>query len=120
MWCSRPRTSRRRYFPMLTGPVTSSPAAKVQFASPSPVPNSTEVLRDPVGAAALFAAWSGDPAVVVASPPGAGKTRLVVQLAEQLNRRAGLGVAIATQTRAQALEVTGRTARSEERRVGKE
>jgi hypothetical protein len=54
----------------------------------------------------LFAAWSGDPAVVVASPPGAGKTRLVVHLAEQLNRRAGLTVAIATQTRAQVLEVT--------------
>ncbi len=65
---------------------------------------------DPTLAAALFAAWSGDPAVVVASPPGAGKTRLVVHLAEQLNRRAGLRVAIAAQTRAQALEVTGRTA----------
>ena len=61
-------------------------------------------------AAALFAAWSGDPAVVVASPPGAGKTRLVVHLAEQLHRRAGLDVAIATQTRAQALDVANRAA----------
>src|SRR2546429_491022 len=52
---------------------------------------------DPTVAATLFAAWSGDPAVVVASPPGAGKTRLVVHLAEQLHRRAGLDVAIATQ-----------------------
>jgi MoxR-like ATPase len=56
----------------------------------------------------LFAVWSGDPAVVVASPPGAGKTRLVVHLAEQLNRRAQLTVAIATQTRAQVLDVTNR------------
>jgi hypothetical protein len=48
--------------------------------------------------------------VVVASPPGAGKTRLVVYLAEQLNRRAGLTVAIATQTRAQVLDVTNRAA----------
>ena len=61
-------------------------------------------------AAALFAAWSGDPAVVVASPPGAGKTRLVIHLAEQLHRRAGLDVAIATQTRAQALDVANRAA----------
>jgi hypothetical protein len=58
----------------------------------------------------LFAAWSGDPAVVVASPPGAGKTRLVVHLAEQLNRRSSLTVAIATQTRAQVLDVTNRAA----------
>jgi hypothetical protein len=65
---------------------------------------------DPILAAALLAAWSGDPAVVVASPPGAGKTRLVVHLAEQLQHRAGLVVAIAAQTRAQALDVTGRAA----------
>lgn len=65
---------------------------------------------DPPLAAALFAAWSGDPAVVVASPPGAGKTRLVVHLAEQLNRRAQMTVAIATQTRAQVLDVTNRAA----------
>src|SRR5438876_2217281 len=65
---------------------------------------------DPALGAALFAAWSGDPAVVVASPPGAGKTRLVVHLAEQLNRRAALTVAIATQTRAQVLDVTNRAA----------
>ena len=47
---------------------------------------------------------------MVASPPGAGKTRLVVHLAEQLQRRAGLRVAIAAQTRAQALDVTNRAA----------
>jgi hypothetical protein len=65
---------------------------------------------DPTIAAALFAAWSGDPAVVVASPPGAGKTRLVVHLAEQLHRRAQLKIAIAAQTRSQALDVANRTA----------
>src|SRR5919199_1480344 len=48
--------------------------------------------------------------VVVASPPGAGKTRLVVQVADQLHRRAGLRVAIATQTRTQALDVASRLA----------
>jgi hypothetical protein len=76
-----------------------------------PVPT-LPVLRqtDPTIAAALFAAWSGDPAVVVASPPGAGKTRLVVHLAEQLHRRAQLKIAIAAQTRSQALDVANRTA----------
>jgi nucleoside-triphosphatase THEP1 len=44
-------------------------------------------------------AWSGDPAVVVASPPGAGKTRLVIHLAEQLNRRAALSIAISARNR---------------------
>ncbi|MBV9544373.1 MAG: AAA family ATPase, partial [Chloroflexi bacterium] len=78
---------------------------------PTPIPTAPAPHEtDPTLAAALFAAWSGDPAVVVASPPGAGKTRLVVHLAEQLQRRAGLRIAIATQTRTQALDVTNRAA----------
>src|SRR5204862_7423556 len=44
------------------------------------------------------------------SPPGAGNARLVVHVAEQLQRRCGLRVAIAAQTRAQALDVTNRAA----------
>jgi hypothetical protein len=76
--------------------------------APLPAPQAHET--DPILAAALFAAWSGDPAVVVASPPGAGKTRLVVHLAEQLHRRAGLLVAVAAQTRAQTLDVAERIA----------
>src|SRR5262245_44013415 len=74
-------------------------------ATPSP-----SLDTDPTVAAAMFVAWSGDPAVVVASPPGAGKTRLVVNLAHQLQRRAGLRVAIAAQTRAQALDISNRAA----------
>ena len=81
------------------------PATTPASAPPPPAPET-----DPVVAAALFATWSGDPAVVVASPPGAGKTRLVVHLAEQLHRRAGLQVAIAAQTRSQALDLTNRAA----------
>jgi hypothetical protein len=77
----------------------------------SPATQATAIYHsDPTVAAALFAAWSGDPAVVVASPPGAGKTRLVVHLAEQLYRRAVLKIAIAAQTRSQALDVANRTA----------
>jgi hypothetical protein len=55
-------------------------------------------------------AWSCDPAVVVAAPPGAGRTRLVVHVADQLQHRAGLRVAIAAQTRQQALAVASRAA----------
>src|SRR5438105_3570851 len=82
-----------------------APKSTVASARPPPL-----TPTDPMLGAALFAAWSGDPAVVVASPPGAGKTRLVVHLAEQLHRRAGLRIAIATQTRAQALDVASRAA----------
>ena len=93
---------------MRTLPQSSRSGSPIAVAtSPPPV---AAHQHDPILAAALFSAWSGDPAVVVASPPGAGKTRLVVHLAEQLHRRAGLSVAIAAQTRAQALDVTNRAA----------
>lgn len=69
--------------------------------------------REPLGrttAAALFAAWSGDPIVLVDSPPGAGKTRLITRLAADLNHRARLRVAVAAQTRIQAEDVASRIA----------
>lgn len=65
---------------------------------------------DPVLAQALFALWSGDPAVSIDSPPGAGKTRLITHLAAQLSERAGMVVAISAQTRAQAYDVANRAA----------
>ncbi|WP_114905818.1 AAA family ATPase [Ornithinimicrobium murale] len=67
-----------------------------------------EHVADPDLAAVLFAAWSGDPGVVVASPPGAGKTRLITHLAQQLATRAGLRVCVAAQTRAQAYDAANR------------
>src|SRR5918995_128549 len=88
------------------------PAHQASSPPPSlPQPASVTPLQsDATVAAALFATWSGDPAVVVASPPGAGKTTLVVHLAEQLHRRAHLRVAIAAQTRVQALDIANRAA----------
>lgn len=74
--------------------------------APAPVPHQSDTAL----AAALFAAWSGDPVTVVSSPPGAGKTRLITHLAHQLATRAGMRVAIAAQTRAQALDVANRVA----------
>lgn len=66
------------------------------------------IMDDPVTARVLFSVWSGDPAVVVPSPPGAGKTRLVCLLAAALAHRADLRVGIAAQTREQALEIARR------------
>src|SRR5262247_2901405 len=89
-------------------------------ASPAPIPAAPPppaaprvwdgqiVLADAATAQVAFAAWSGDPAVVVPSPPGAGKTRLVVLLAAYLADRAGLHVGIAAQTREQAVQIARR------------
>lgn len=87
---------------------TGQPATAPAPVAPQPITAAHNT--DPALAAALFAAWSGDPAVVISSPPGAGKTRLITHLAAQLHHCAGLRVAIAAQTRAQALDVANRTA----------
>jgi hypothetical protein len=67
-----------------------------------------DLLTAPETAQVLHAAWSGDPAIVVPSPPGAGKTRLVTLLAAALSHRAGMRVGIAAQTRQQAIELARR------------
>jgi len=67
-----------------------------------------DLLTAPETAQVLHAAWSGDPAIVVPSPPGAGKTRLVTLLAAALSDRAGMRVGIAAQTRQQAIELARR------------
>lgn len=69
-------------------------------------------MSDPITARVLFSVWSGDPAVVVPSPPGAGKTRLVALLAAALAHRGDLRVGIAAQTREQAVEIARRSAPS--------
>lgn len=74
----------------------------------APRPAAAAILDDPVTAGVLHAAWSGDPAVVVPSPPGSGKTRLVALLASTLAERAGLRVGVAAQTRDQAAELARR------------
>ncbi|MDN5767416.1 MAG: AAA family ATPase [Humibacillus sp.] len=90
-----------------TNPVTETVSGQttIDAALPAPAP-----APDPATAAALFATWSGDPLVLIDSPPGAGKTTLITRLAQQLASRAHLRVAIAGQTRVQAHDLAGRIA----------
>lgn len=104
-----------------SGPIVGAAAAEPSHASVSPSAASSgrqrpnrrsqaerAILGDSRAAQVLQAVWSGDPAVVVPSPPGAGKTRLVALLAATLARRADLRVGIAAQTREQAAEIARR------------
>jgi hypothetical protein len=101
------------------------PAAGAPRAQPGPAPaaaatparqhragwDGQAVLATPEAAQVVFSAWNGDPAIVVPSPPGAGKTRLVTLLAAYLADRAGLHIGIAAQTREQAVEIARRAGR---------
>ena len=100
-----------RTIPALT---TKATAVTTDTPAPAPAPSlpprhpAAAILDDPITAGVLHSAWSGDPAVVVPSPPGAGKTRLVALLAASLAGRADLRVGIAAQTRDQAAEIARR------------
>ena len=85
----------------------ATPFRGTEPSSPAQWPGS-QIMADPITARVLFSVWSGDPAVVVPSPPGAGKTRLVALLAAALAHRADLRVGIAAQTREQAVEIARR------------
>jgi hypothetical protein len=63
-----------------------------------------------VTARVLAAVWAGAPAVVIESPPGAGKTTSIVAIAGHLAARAGFRIAIAAQTNSQALDIANRLA----------
>jgi len=92
-------------------PATPPPAPAPAPATPARAEWPGHALLDsPETARVLHSAWSGDPATVVASPPGAGKTRLVALLAAALAHRAELRVGIAAQTRQQAVEIARRLA----------
>src|SRR6478609_9195383 len=56
-------------------------------------------------ARALYLAWSGEPVVVVDSPPGAGKSTLITQVVAHLTDGADLAVAVITPTRRQAVDI---------------
>lgn len=73
-----------------------------------------------VTAQTVAAVWSGTPVTVVKSPPGGGKTRLLVHLAAWLVGKAGLTVEVVTFTNDQADAIFARlTAALPEGRVGR-
>lgn len=61
-----------------------------------------------ITAKALARVWAGGELTVVDSPPGAGKTELVVTIAAHLAVRAGMKVLIGTPTRAQGVSLVAR------------
>ncbi|MGH9068530.1 MAG: UvrD-helicase domain-containing protein, partial [Acidimicrobiales bacterium] len=83
-------------------------------ATPSPAPAPRQRPRWPaiapgsVAAQVLAATWAGERAITVASPPGAGKTALICQVAAHLAGRAHLRVVVATFTKSQARELCNR------------
>lgn len=103
-----------RTIPRPTQPDTPAPRsvdlADAAPAAPEPRPAhpAAAIMDDPATAGVLHSAWSGDPATVVPSPPGAGKTRLVALLSVMLATRARLLVGVAAQTRDQAAEIARR------------
>lgn len=103
-----------RTLPNITMPKAAdadTPGAPPEAPASTPGPRrwpGREILDTPETARVLHAAWSGDPAVIVPSPPGAGKTRLVALLAAALAHRADLRIGIAAQTREQAVEIARR------------
>lgn len=61
-------------------------------------------------AKALYSIWHGDPVVVVDSPPGSGKTTMVVDMVAALVERSDLKIIIAAPTRRGAYDIAERIA----------
>ncbi len=59
-------------------------------------------------AKALYAVWAGHPIVTVASPPGGGKSTLIVDLLAHLGPRAGLTIHVGCPTNAQVRSLRAR------------
>lgn len=89
--------------PVIAVPRTAAPAPILAVDYPG-----SELKDSPNLARILLAVWRADPAVCIPACPGAGKSRLVSLLASALAHRAGLRIAVAAQTREQALELAHR------------
>lgn len=103
---------------MLTVAKANAAGAGVKAAPPAPAPANAPAAQPGLPALdfgqvptlTLAAVWSGDPAVVVKSPPGAGKSRLLAIVVSHLQVRAGLTVGVACQTTLQARDLAVRIA----------
>ncbi len=90
--------------PVAAGDGLASSAAPV--AKPSPIASGSPT------AEAIHAAWRGDPVVIVDSPPGAGKTALIVTMtAWMVKELPDIRLAIITPTNAQVLALVHRLVR---------
>ena len=72
---------------------------------PTPAEEADTALR-----AVLESQWRGEPAVVLRSPPGAGKTGVAQRVALQSAAMLGQRCMVATQTNEQAFDLTRRLA----------
>lgn len=67
-----------------------------------------ELVPGSATARALYSVWSGEPIVTVASPPGGGKSTLIVELVAHLVTRAAMTVRIGCPTNAQVRSLSDR------------
>ena len=85
-----------------TPAVTATPTAPAPAVRPVVSWPGQAIMDSPETAQVLHAAWSGDPAVIVPSPPAAGKTRLVALLAAAVSHLVEMLVWVSAQTREHA------------------
>lgn len=76
--------------------------------APATAPTSTSLVPGSTLARALYEVWTGKPVVLVDSPPGAGKTSLLIDLCEHLLNRSDMSITLATPTRSGAKDVAER------------
>ncbi|EMY35655.1 hypothetical protein D477_003133 [Arthrobacter crystallopoietes BAB-32] len=70
----------------------------------------SDLVAGSVLARALYNVWTGQPCTVIDSPPGAGKTTLVLDIVAQLKQRSKLKVVLATPTKRGAYDLAERIA----------
>jgi hypothetical protein len=67
-----------------------------------------EIADGSIAAQVQYHVWAGTPAVVVAAPPGSGKTTVITQILPELVEDADFFVAVASQTRSQGNDIANR------------
>jgi hypothetical protein len=75
-----------------------------------PTPQGRNLVAGSTLAKTLFSVWDGAPVTIVDSPPGAGKTTLVVDIVAYLKERSDLKIIIACYTKRAAIDISARIA----------
>lgn len=91
-----------------TEPDADQPEVTAEEQLSSDVFGQESFARGTVGARALYRAWEGDPCISIDSPPGAGKTTLIVDLACRLALHMRGQVIVATPTNAAMFDIACR------------